>query len=167
MAVRSQWRRVLLHPQLHTRLPRHQRDRISVSLRAGLRCGTVTPSGVIMSFRPPRRCRRIGMRMVSVSISGGTQPQVHSLLFSTPRRVRLGAALFRQCRRGSTRRPSEPGCRVEAIAVRLTSPDASVPLAKAPHMLRWRAPSRSPGPAGSGRRAPLRRADDAADPKCR
>jgi hypothetical protein len=28
--------------------------------------GAGTPSGIMISFRPPRRCRRIGMRLVKV-----------------------------------------------------------------------------------------------------
>jgi hypothetical protein len=41
----------------------------SVSSRLGFRAGTATPSGIVISFRPPRRCSRIGMRIVSVSTS--------------------------------------------------------------------------------------------------
>ena len=36
---------------------------INVSSRLGFGAGVATPSGVMISFRPPRRCRRIGMRM--------------------------------------------------------------------------------------------------------
>ena len=35
-----------------------------VSLRAGFRGGAVAPLGVMISWRPPRRCTRISMRML-------------------------------------------------------------------------------------------------------
>jgi hypothetical protein len=49
---------------------------ISVSSRLGFRAGAATPSGVMISFRPPRRCSRIGMRMVRVSSSRAARPVI-------------------------------------------------------------------------------------------
>ena len=40
---------------------------ISVSSRLGFRAGAATPSGVTNRLRPPRRCSRIGMRMVELA----------------------------------------------------------------------------------------------------
>jgi len=43
---------------------------IRVSSRPGFEVGIAAPCGVMISFRLPRRCSRIGMRMVSLSTSG-------------------------------------------------------------------------------------------------
>jgi hypothetical protein len=53
--------------------PRHRWARTSaltrVSSRRGFGVGAAAPSGVMISFRPPRRCSRIGIRIVRVSTS--------------------------------------------------------------------------------------------------
>ena len=46
----------------------------SVSSRLGFRVGAATPSGIMISLRPPRRCSRIGMRMFSYLIRMSTRP---------------------------------------------------------------------------------------------
>jgi hypothetical protein len=43
----------------------------SVSSRLGFRAGAATPSGVMISFPPPRRWSRIGMRMVRSGYESG------------------------------------------------------------------------------------------------
>ena len=58
---------------------------ISVSSRRGFGAGTAAPSGVMISFRPPRRCSRIGMRMVRVSTS---RPTRSVITLRPPARVR-------------------------------------------------------------------------------
>jgi hypothetical protein len=42
----------------------------SVSSRRGFGVGAAGPSGIMISLRPPRRCSRIGMRIVRVSSCG-------------------------------------------------------------------------------------------------
>ena len=58
---------------------------INVSSRRCFDVGTAAPCGVMISFRPPRRCSRIGMRMVRVSSSRAARPVI---TLQPPARVR-------------------------------------------------------------------------------